>query len=458
MTAHEPATPVTRRTCLAIVLAAGEGTRMQSDLPKVLHQVAGRSMLAHVLQAVGAAGAHEIAVVIGPGRDDVAAEIGRESPGASVVIQRERLGTAHAVLVARDQIARGFDDVLIAFADNPLITGETFTRLRAPLAQGAVVAALGFEARDPTGYGRLVMEGDKLRAIREHKDASEAERAITLCNAGLMALDGGKALALLESIGNDNAQREFYLPDAVEIAVSAGFGVGVVLAPETEVMGVNDRLQLGRAEALMQDRLRERAMRSGATLIDPASVFLSHDTRLGRDVTIEPHVVFGPGVSVGDRSVIHAFSHIVGARIGADVSVGPYARLRPGADLADTVRIGNFVEIKNARLGPDVKVNHLSYVGDATVGEGTNIGAGTITCNYDGFRKHRTEIGRHAFIGSNSAIVAPVRIGDGAYVGTGSVVTQDVPDDALAIARGQQATKPGWASAFREKMKTDGKS
>ncbi|MBV9065500.1 MAG: bifunctional UDP-N-acetylglucosamine diphosphorylase/glucosamine-1-phosphate N-acetyltransferase GlmU [Methylobacteriaceae bacterium] len=442
------------RRGLAVILAAGEGTRMRSGVPKVLHRIAGRTLLAHVLEAVRQAEIEDVAVVVGPDRDDVAAEAGRTFPGASVHVQAERRGTAHAVLAARDALARGSEDVLVLFADTPLIDPATLRRLREALATGSAVVALGFEAKDPTGYGRLVRQADgSLIAIREHRDASAAERALTLCNGGLMALSGRQALAILEAIGNDNAQREFYLPDAVAVARQCGLQAGVILASEEEVMGINDRVQLADAEAAMQNRLREQAMRNGATLIAPETVFLSADTEIGRDVRIEPHVVFGPGVVVEDGAVIHSFSHLEGARVGKGVSVGPFARLRPGATLQEGSRVGNFVEIKAADIGPGAKINHLSYIGDASVGAASNIGAGTITCNYDGYAKHRTEIGENAFVGTNSSLVAPIKIGAGAYIGSGSVITDDVPADALALGRGRQVEKPGWAKDFRARHK-----
>ena len=452
------------RSCLAIILAAGEGTRMKSAQPKVLHRVGGRSMLAHVLAAVGAAGADAVAVVIGPDRPDVAAEVAAVLPGADVVVQRERRGTAHAVLAAREVIARGYDDVLVAFADVPMVRTETFALLRQGLAQGACIVALGFEARDPTGYGRFVLRDGALEAIVEHKDASAEQRAITLCNAGLMALDGRHALAILDSIGDSNAQSEFYLPDAVAVARGRGLKAVAQLAPESEVEGVNDRIQLAAAEAKFQARRRLEIMAGGATLLAPDTVFFSHDTQIGRDVLIEPHVVFGRGVTVADGAVIHAFSHLEGAEVGAGASVGPYGRLRPGTRLARNAKVGNFVEIKAAEIGEGAKVNHLTYIGDASIGPKANIGAGTITCNYDGFSKYRTVIGEGAFVGSNSALVAPLTIGAGAYVGSGSVVTQDVPDNALAVARGRQILREGWATRFREAAqarkagRSDGKS
>jgi bifunctional UDP-N-acetylglucosamine pyrophosphorylase/glucosamine-1-phosphate N-acetyltransferase len=439
---------------LAVILAAGEGTRMKSSLPKVLHRIAGRTMLAHVLGAVREAGIDDVVVVVGPGRDDVAVEARRIFPGASVHVQAERRGTAHAVLAARDALARGHEDVLVLFADTPLIDSATLRHLRDGLAQGNAVVALGFEAKDPTGYGRLVRGADGgLVGIREHKDASPAERGLTLCNAGLMALAGRQALAILEAIDDDNAQREYYLPDAVAVARKSGLHAGTILTSEEEVMGINDRVQLAAAEAVMQKRLREQAMRSGATLIAPETVFFSADTEIGRDIIIEPHVVFGPGVVIEDGAVIHSFSHLEGARVGRSVSVGPFARLRPGARLEEGSRVGNFVEIKAAEIGRGAKVNHLSYIGDASVGAASNIGAGTITCNYDGYAKHRTEIGENAFVGTNSSLVAPVKIGAGAYIGSGSVITEDVAPDALALGRGRQAEKPGWAKEFRDRRK-----
>ncbi len=442
------------RQALAVILAAGEGTRLKSRIPKVLHKVAGRTLLAHVLTAVRDADIENVAVVIGPDREDVAAEVRRVFPAASIHIQTERLGTAHAVLAAREALADDHDDVLVLFADTPLIESATLRHLRTALGGGNAVVALGFEARDPTGYGRLVRDLDgSLLAIREHKDASTDERRLTLCNAGLMALSGRQAMPILEAIGNDNAQKEFYLPDAVAVARNSNLPAGTILASEEEVMGINDRVQLAEAEAVMQKRLREQAMRNGATLVAPETVFLSADTQIGRDVLIEPHVVFGPGVVVEEGAVIHSFSHLEGARVGKGASVGPFARLRPGAKLEEGAKVGNFVEIKAAEIGRGAKINHLSYIGDASVGAASNVGAGTITCNYDGYGKHRTEIGANAFIGTNSSLVAPVKIGAGAYIGSGSVITNDVAPDALALGRGRQVEKAGWAKDFRERHK-----
>lgn len=444
----------TDRRALAVVLAAGEGTRMASRRPKVLHQVAGRSMLAHVLAAVAAAGVDRAAVVVGAGREDVAAEARRSHPAASAHVQERQLGTAHAVLAAREAIARGCDDLIVLFADTPLVSPATIAALREGLAGGAAVAVLAFEAENPFGYGRVLRDpAGRVAAIREEKDASEEERRVALCNAGLMAIDGARALALLEGVGSANAQGEFYLTDIVERAVGQGLEARVVLAPEEEVLGVNDRVQLARAERIAQQRLRRAAMLAGATFIAPETVFLSFDTQIGRDVTIEPHVVIGPGVSIADGAVIHAFSHLEGASVGEGAQIGPYARLRPGARLSAAAKIGNFVEIKSAEIGEGAKVNHLSYIGDAVVGARSNIGAGVITCNYDGFLKYRTVIGENAFIGSNSALVAPVAIGAGAYVGSGSVITKDVTADALAVGRGRQIEKAGWAAALRERRK-----
>jgi bifunctional UDP-N-acetylglucosamine pyrophosphorylase/glucosamine-1-phosphate N-acetyltransferase len=437
------------RTCLAIVLAAGEGTRMRSARPKVLHTVAGQSMLAHVLAAVRAAGTTATAVVIGPGQNDVAAEVKRMLPGAETFVQRERLGTAHAVLAAKAAIERQPDDVLVVFSDTPLVRPETLARLRAPLADGAAIAVLGFRPSDPTGYGRLIMTGGDLVAIREHADASDDERAIDLCNGGIMAFAGNTALAILERIGNDNRKAEFYLTDAIAIARGMTLRAVTVEGEEDDVRGINTKAQLAEAEAVAQQRLRQAALDAGVTLVAPETVFLSADTTFGKDVTVEPYVVFGEKVKVDDGATIRSFSHLAGADVGKNAIVGPYARLRPGAKLGDDVHIGNFVEVKEATIAAGAKANHLSYIGDGSVGAGSNIGAGTIFCNYDGSAKHRTEIGDAVFIGSNSALVAPVKIGDGAYVGSGSVITADVPAAALALGRARQVVKEGWAARLR---------
>ena len=398
---------------------------------------------------LASSGATDVAVVVGPDRDDVAAEALRAAPGAAIFVQRERRGTAHAVLAAREAIGRGYDDIIVTYADIPLLQGATLAAMRSALAEGAGLIALGFAPQDPAGYGRLIERDGRLVAIREHKDANAEEKAARLCNAGPVGFRGAEALAMLDAVTPNNAQSEYYLTDLVEIANARGLPARTLEADEAEVMGVNDRVQLAAAEAGMQARLRRRAMIDGATLVAPETTFLSFDTKIGRDVLIEPHVVIGPGVEIGDGAVIHAFSHLEGARVAGGASVGPYARLRPGADIAPRAKIGNFVEIKQATIEAGAKVNHLSYIGDARVGANANIGAGTITCNYDGFSKSRTDIGAGAFIGSNSALVAPVTIGDGAYVGSGSVITKNVEPDALAVARGRQETRAGWAKAFR---------
>jgi bifunctional UDP-N-acetylglucosamine pyrophosphorylase / glucosamine-1-phosphate N-acetyltransferase len=448
---------MTARSSLTVVLAAGEGTRMRSALPKVLHQVAGQSLLAHVLNAAPQGPGSALAVVIGPDHKAVADEAKRVRADASTFVQAERLGTAHAVLAAREAIAKGADDLLVAFGDTPLISAATFARLRAPLEKGAALAVLGFRAADPTGYGRLLLEGDHLVAIREHADATAEERQVTLCNAGVMAFNGRRALDILDRIGKANRKGEYYLVDAVAIVREMGMEAVVIETGEDEVRGINNKAQLAEAEAVLQARLRKAALDAGVTLIAPETVYLAADTKFGNDVTIEPFVVFGPGVTIADGAVIRAFSHLVQATIGKKASVGPYARLRPGTSLGDGARIGNFVETKAATLEAGVKVNHLSYVGDAHVGANSNLGAGTVTCNYDGFSKHRTLIGEGAFIGTHTSLVAPVKIGKGAYIGSGSVITKDVPDDALAVERSPQTIREGGARRYRELKTRDKK-
>jgi bifunctional UDP-N-acetylglucosamine pyrophosphorylase/glucosamine-1-phosphate N-acetyltransferase len=439
------------KTCLAVVLAAGEGTRMRSARPKVLHEVAGRSMLAHVLGAVKDAGTTAAAVVVGPDSEAVAAEAKRVLPGALIFVQRERRGTAHAVLAARAALAKGAEDILVIFGDTPLISADTLKKLRDALHRGASVAVLGFRPADPTGYGRLITVGHRLVAIREEKDASDEERRITLCNGGLMALKGEVALEILGRIGDNNGKREFYLTDAVAIADGMALEAVALETTEDEVRGINTKAQLAEAEDVLQWRLRDAAMEAGVTMVAPETVYLSADTTFGRDVTVEPNVVFGPGVTVEDNAVIHAFSHLEGAHVGKRASVGPFARLRPGAKLGAKVRVGNFVEVKAAEMEEGAKANHLAYIGDGRVGAGANIGAGTIFCNYDGREKHQTIVGKGAFIGSNSALVAPVTVGDNAYVGSGSVITDDVPAGALAIGRGRQVNKTDWAKGAAKK-------
>jgi bifunctional UDP-N-acetylglucosamine pyrophosphorylase / glucosamine-1-phosphate N-acetyltransferase len=440
---------MTVRTCLAIVLAAGEGTRMRSARPKVLHPLIGRSLLAHVLGMIDKAGITATAVVVGPGEDAVTAEVKRVAPNAGCFVQRERRGTAHAVLAARAAIERRADDVLIVYGDTPLVQPESLSRLRAAITDGAAVAVLGFRASDSTGYGRLIVDKGELVAIREEADASASECKTALCNGGTMALAGKTALAILERIDDHNRKHEFYLTDAVEIARGMALRAAAVEVEEDEMRGINTKKQLAEAEAVAQQRLRQTALDAGVTLIAPETVYLSTDTKFGRDVVVEPFVVFGEKVTVEDGAVIHSFSHIAGAHIGKGASVGPFARLRPGTRLGEGARIGNFVEVKEAVVEAGAKANHLTYLGDASVGANANIGAGTITCNYDGSAKHRTEIGADAFIGSNSALVAPVKIGQGAYVGSGSVITQDVPEDALALGRSRQIIKKDGAKRLR---------
>lgn len=441
----------TKRSCLAVILAAGESTRMKSSQSKVLHPIGNRPMIAHVVDALAAAGISEIALVLGRDAEKVEAAARHPAVRAETYIQKERLGTAHAVLAAREAIARGYDDVLVVFGDTPLLTQAPLQDARAGLTGGSDVVVVGFMAADPFGYGRLLVENGELVAIREEKDATLAERAIAYCNGGLMAIDGRKALGLIEKIGNANAKGEYYLTDIVEVVRAAGGHATTVEAPEEELTGCNTRAELAFIERLWQQRRRTALMLSGVSMVAPETVFLSYDTAVGQDVTIEPNVVFGPGVTVESGAVIHAFSHIEGAHVGAGASVGPFARLRPGANLGPDSKVGNFCEVKKAEIGAGAKVNHLTYIGDAFIGAGSNIGAGTITCNYDGINKHETRIGENAFIGSNSALVAPVTIGDGAYVASGSVITQNVPADAVAFGRARQENKPERARFVRER-------
>jgi bifunctional UDP-N-acetylglucosamine pyrophosphorylase/glucosamine-1-phosphate N-acetyltransferase len=422
---------------------------MLSRQPKVLHAVGGRPLIGHVLAAVRDAGATQAAVVVGPGQEPVETAARAALPGATLFVQGERRGTAHAVLAARTAIECGFDDIVVAFGDTPLVRAETLARLRRPLAEGAAVVVLGFRPKDPTGYGRLVMRGHDLVAVREEKDAALEERAIGFCNAGLMALSGRHALAILDRIGDSNAKGEFYLSDAVEIAKSMGHRVAAIEAEEEEVRGINTKAQLAETEGELQQRLRAAALEAGVIMVAPETVYLAADTKLGTDVKIEPYVVFGPGVIVDEGAVIRSFSWLEGAHIGPGASVGPFARLRPGARVGARAYIGNFVELKEAVIEPGAKASHLAYIGNARVGERANIGAGTITCNYDGREKHHTDIGKGVFIGSNSALVAPVNIGDEAYIGAGSVITGDVPPGALAIGRARQVVKEGWAALLR---------
>jgi bifunctional UDP-N-acetylglucosamine pyrophosphorylase/glucosamine-1-phosphate N-acetyltransferase len=445
------------RSCLSIILAAGEGTRMKSALPKVLHPIAGLPMVAHVARAAAAAGGADIAIVIGNGAEAVAAAVKPHAAKAEAFVQTERLGTAHATLCARDALARGYDDVLVVFGDTPLIDAGSLAAAREKLGEGASVVVLGFRPRDPARYGRLIEMDGQLVAIREYRDCSDEEKQIGFCNGGLMAIDGKAVLSLLDAVGNDNAKREYYLTDIVEIAHGRGLKVVATEVPYESVLGINTRVELAEAEAVWQQRKREELMLAGVTMIDPQSVVFTHDTVVGQDVLIEPNVFFGPGVKVAEGAKIRAFCHLEGATIGPNAEVGPFARLRPGADLAEKSKVGNFCEVKKATIGAGAKVNHLTYIGDAVIGAKANIGAGTITCNYDGFNKWVTEIGAGAFIGSNSALVAPVRIGDGAYVASGSVIVESVPDDALAFGRARQRNLPERGKQLRERLAAQSK-
>ena len=434
-----------------IILAAGKGTRMRSDLPKVLHKAAGRSLLGHVLHSAKAARPERTVVISGPDMPEVGDEAKRIVPQAVIATQEKRQGTGHAVSMAKDGLD-GFDGtVLVLYGDVPLIRSETIRALADAVSEDSPLAVLGFRAANPTGYGRLIQDrAGRLIAIREELDTTVDERRIDLCNSGFIAVKAKLLWELLPKIRNNNAKREYYLTDLVGLTVAAELYVALAECPEAEVHGVNTRAQLSQVESLLQAQYRQTAMDNGATLIDPASVFLSADTEIGTDVTIEPHVVFGPGVVIGDNVDILAFSHIEGAKISDGVRVGPFARLRPGAEIGRNAHIGNYVEVKKAKIGEGAKVNHLTYIGDASVGARSNIGAGTITCNYDGFEKYKTEIGADVFVGSNTALVAPVTVGARSNIAAGSVITQDVPADALAIARGQQAVKRGWARKYRE--------
>ena len=444
-------------TVAAIVLAAGQGKRMNSQLPKVLHKVAGRPMIGHVLHAVSAAGADPVVVVVAPGAERVAEAV---APHRTAV-QETALGTGDAARSALEALGPREGTVLIVFGDTPLITANTLERMVARRRDddAPAVVVLGFETDTPGRYGRLVEDGEgRLFRIVEATDATEAERAITLCNGGIMAVDAKRLPDLLARLEPANAQGEFYLTDIVALAREDGAGAAVVRVDHAETMGVDSRAGLARAEAAMQARLRAAAMEAGVTLVAPDTVYLSADTEIGRDTVIDPHVVIAPGVRIGERAAIRAFSHLEGAVVADGAVVGPYARLRPGAEIGSGAHVGNFVEIKNAALGEGAKANHLSYIGDATVGAAANIGAGTITCNYDGFDKHRTEIGAGAFIGSNSALVAPVTVAAGAIVGAGSTITRSVDADAIAVERAEQKTVTGAAARFRDRKRRDPKT
>ena len=441
------------RPFAALILAAGKGTRMKSDLHKVLHPIAGRPMLGHLIAAVDQLGAARKLVVTGAGREQVEAFV---APlGVDVVTQEPQLGTAHAVQQGEVALGDFNGDVLILYGDVPLVPAETMRRMLDRLGgnDAPVAVVLGFRPADPLAYGRILARSDgTIDDMVEYKDATIEQRAIDLCNSGLMAVRGSELWRLLAQVGNDNAAGEYYLPDIIRIARAEGKRSIVIEAAAWEVAGVNSRAEMAAVEAEWQQRRRLAAMADGATLVAPETVWFSHDTVIGRDVVIEPNVFFGPKVVIEDSVTIHGFSHIEGATVHSDAEIGPYARLRPGADIGQGAKIGNFVEVKKSRFGAGAKANHLAYIGDAEVGAKANIGAGTITCNYDGFLKYRTVIGEGAFIGSNSALVAPVTIGEGAIIGAGSVITRDVEADAMAVARGKQEARPGWAARFREAM------
>ena len=435
-----------------VILAAGKGTRMNSDLPKVLHPIAQAPMLEHAMAAGRALMPEKTIIVAGHEAEQVRKAVADIDEDATVVLQTEQLGTGHAVLQARAALADFKGDVVVLYGDTPFVSEETLERMIAARNRADLVI-LGFEAADPARYGRLVMDGDSLERIVEFKDADEATRAISFCNSGLMACDAETMFRLLDKVGNENASGEYYLTDLVEIARGEDLSVTAVSCDESETLGVNSRADLAAADAVFQQRARAELLDLGVTLMAPETVYLAFDTIIGRDTVIEPNVVFGPGVTVESGALIRAFSHLEGCHVSRGAKVGPYARLRPGAELAEDTHIGNFVEIKNAEIAEGAKVNHLSYIGDASVGEKTNIGAGTITCNYDGVMKHRTEIGRGAFIGSNTLLVAPVRVGHEALTATGAVITKNVEDGALAIARTEQTNKPGRARKLMDMLR-----
>jgi bifunctional UDP-N-acetylglucosamine pyrophosphorylase/glucosamine-1-phosphate N-acetyltransferase len=436
---------------LSIILAAGEGTRMRSATPKVLHPVGGLPMVGHVMRTALQSGAKDICVVVGPNHEAVQTEVARHAPGARIFSQLERLGTGHAVRQAREAFAQHQGHVVVLYADNPLVSSATVEAITERLDGGADIVVVGYRPADPTNLGRLLTEGGKLLAIREHRDASEEERKIGLANSGIIGFRAEVLAGIVDRIKNENAKGEYYLTDAVELANADGRRVEFIEADAGEVMGVDDRVRLAAAEAQFQKLRREDFMKAGVTLKDPDSVWFSYDTQIAQDVTIEPNVVFGPGVVIEEGAVIHAFSHLEGARVGRNASVGPFARLRPEANLGEDAKVGNFVEIKKAEIGKGAKVSHLTYIGDAEVGANVNVGAGVITVNYDGYNKHRTIIGDNAFVGSNSSLVAPVTVGEGALVASGSVITEDVPPDAVAFGRARQENKPGHAPKVRER-------
>ncbi|WP_299557980.1 bifunctional UDP-N-acetylglucosamine diphosphorylase/glucosamine-1-phosphate N-acetyltransferase GlmU [uncultured Sulfitobacter sp.] len=435
-----------------IILAAGKGTRMNSDLPKVLHPIATEPMLVHAMAAGATLDPEHTVVVAGHGAGQVGAVARGYDETATVVVQEEQLGTAHAVDQARAALKDFDGTAIVLYGDTPFVSPDTLERMMGA-AEGSDVVVLGFDARDPGRYGRLVLDGNELERIVEYKDATEAERAITLCNSGVVACKASLLFDLIAGVGNDNASREYYLTDIVALARSRGLSATAVTCAEAETLGVNSRAQLAEAEAAFQARARAALIENGVAFQAPDTVFLARDTVIGRDTRIEPNVVFGPGVTVESGATIRAFSHLEGCHVSRGAVVGPYARLRPGAELSENARVGNFVEIKNAVISEGAKVNHLSYIGDAFVGASANIGAGTITCNYDGVMKHHTHIGAHSFIGSNTMLVAPVHIGDGAMTGSGSVITSDVDEDALALARAPQVEKAGMARKLMEMLR-----
>jgi len=441
---------MTRQPRAAIILAAGQGTRMKSALPKVLHPVGGRAMLDHAIDAAEALGCERIVVVVGAHSPEVRDHVVKRLGEDAVAVQDPPLGTGHAVRAAEAVLGDFVGQVVVTYGDVPLLTAADIEPV---FASHDGVTVIGFEAADPGAYGRLVMDGDQLLAITEAKEASPEVLALTACNSGVMAAPVGLLFDLLREVRNDNAKGEYYLTDVVELGRSQGTPTRVVMAPEDAVMGVNSQSELAVAEALFQTARREALLVAGVTMPAPDTVHFAFDTQVGGGATIEPYVVFGPGAKIASGARIRSFSHIEGATIAAGAEVGPYARLRPGADLGEGVKIGNFVEVKNVRMAAGAKANHLAYLGDGEVGAKANIGAGTIFCNYDGFFKHRTTVGEGAFIGSNSALVAPVSIGAGAMIGSGSVITKNVAPGDLALGRGEQTAKPGWATRFMTAMR-----
>ena len=435
-----------------IILAAGKGTRMMSDTPKVLHEIAHAPMLWHAMRAGQALAPDRTVVVTGHDAEAVAKSARAYDPDATCVLQEEQLGTGHAVAQARPALDGFSGDAIVLYGDTPFISEETLAAMQAA-RQTHDVVVLGFEPADPGRYGRLVTEGTSLLRIVEWKDATDEERAITLCNSGVIAADSATLFDLLDNVGNDNASGEYYLTDVVSLARDRGLSATVVRCPESETLGINSRAELSAAEQQFQSLARAALIEDGVSLQAPDTVFLAWDTVIGRDAQIEPNVIFGPGVTVETGARIRAFSHLEGCHVSRGAVVGPYARLRPGAELSEDVHVGNFVEVKNATLAAGVKANHLTYIGDADVGERTNIGAGTITCNYDGVFKHRTRIGRDAFIGSDTMLVAPISVGDGAMTGSGSTITEDVPPGALGLGRAKQVTKPGFARKLMDMLR-----